>query len=259
MSGRDLCLDPDGQTLIVLLARYRGNQREFLLRRFDAATGTLIRERTFRGEPMALGVSPNGQIAVGTSDGDVYLVDRTLRQLVTFASPVQPNSLVFLKKTGELLIGGGDSIARVNAQTGQVLGVVPVAGFHLSPSADESRVAVSRWFDPTLGKEPFGCAVLSLPDLTPVKEFSMPGQQLVLNEISPDGQRMAFETHASVGYRVEAHVVDVATGRSVVKRKVGGGKGFTFLPDSQTLLAIDAERSAGQSLAIWDLSVSPSP
>lgn len=257
VSGRDLCLDPDGQTLLVLLARYRGNRREFLLRRLDAATGTQIHEMTFRGEPIALGVSPNGQIAVGTSDGDVYLVDRAFNPQVKFASSDRPSCLVFLRKTGELLIGGRDSIARVNPQTGEALGVVPRPGFHLSTSADESRIAVSRWFDQNVGKEPFGCAVLSLPEFTVVKEFSLPGHQLVLNEISPDGRRVAFEAHALVGYRIEAQVIDVATGQTLLKRKVGGHKGFVFFPDSQALLAIDVERSAGRSLAIWDPSLSP--
>ena len=76
-------------------------------------------------------------------------------------------------------------------------------------------------------------------------------------KVSPAALRDAFEAHALVGYRIEAQVIDVATGQTLLKRKVGGHKGFVFFPDSQALLAIDVERSAGGSLAIWDLSLSP--
>jgi hypothetical protein len=251
---RNLALAADGKSVLAMVYSYKRKSAGLWLKRLAAADGKLLAEARFKDDGKSTAVSADGKhIAVGTDEATVLLLDPELKILHTVDVESRPRSLLFLRSTGQLLVGDDRTITRVDPAAGKVVGVVNAAGHCLSCDASERMLTTSKWFDSGADEpEPFGVGLRSLPDLKALKQFDVPDRAAVLPALSPDGRRLVLESHpVDAGGSIYAVVFDVETGKPLGQRKVDGHKQMRFMPDSQTIAIPTAGYTSREPLDLW--------
>ncbi|HTW94852.1 MAG TPA: DUF4303 domain-containing protein [Tepidisphaeraceae bacterium] len=258
-SGRVVRCSPDGSCVVGLASRYDQDARRHLLLRLDTLTGDLLHQFAGIGEPASLALSPDGkQTVVGTHGGTVLLYDAAFQLRHKIDTQLGNQGLLFLRTTGELLVGGRWSFLILDPAAGQIKDAVDLPGFRLSANADESVLLASRWFDantsfdPSAKKAPFGVGLVSLPDCRLIREIQLPEKQLVLATLSPDGRHFAAKASPLEGYIRHGVVVDCETGQSVLDQRLQPSD-IAFFPDNRRVAFSTSNPGQGPPVNILEI------
>jgi hypothetical protein len=255
-SARALACTPDGESLLVVRAKYTDQKCKALLMRFGQRSDRPIAEAAVAGEPASFAMRPDGaRVAVGMQDKTLHVLDvADFRPLQVHKLDAKPQGLRFLQ-SGELLMATETGVLRIDAETGAGGLAAAVRAFRLVTDDAEQLLAVSRWFAFS-GPErerpvEFGVQLLRLPSFEPVRTFLLPGHQAVTAALSPDGRLLAFEAHEIGTYRRFVVAFDVATGRELGRRKSDFVRDLAFLRDGRTLAIPKTGNTTSEPIDLW--------